>query len=333
MGAPKLIFLVLLTLAACAPPAPEPSPQATQEMATVADRQIYYPVFFYDPCGRRLTKLGLAYSYPGWMLNRLADALCVPADTTIRTWSPAGDPTMLSRAAFLPTLWGDGQIDDFVSHVPAGYVGYVLVANEPDQADQAALSPAQTAALFIAAHTHCPGCKLIGPGLASDETDGQWRLAWWQSFVAQGGQPEWVAAWDAHQYIAPEHAQAAYQIWGAGECSMDDLPCLAVWELGRRLDIIAATMPVSRPVVVSEVGGCSTWAFIEEWLPPQLALLESRPDVLWFNVFVDDTYHPEYQPCPYHALEVGGGWQLSAYGRAIRGPQWDGEPLAEEAYP
>lgn len=272
-----------------------------------------------DGCFVRPGKKGVAFSYPYWEFEQIYDDLCLSANPTIRTWWPAVGPEWVTKGVFLPNLWGETNFNAFVSNVPAEYTGLVLIANEPDQSDQANMSPTETAALFVAAHNHCPGCQLVGPGLASDEIDGQWRLAWWLAYLAQGGPAEFVVAWDAHQYFSLENAQIQCVQPGAAPCPIPTAPDylyrLAQWEMNRRLDVIQQVMPVSRPVVVSEVGGCAAWWYIRPWIRGQLETLESRPDVWFYNVFIDSDYYP-YQPCPYPIYAAGG--ELNEYGLGIR---------------
>lgn len=316
-----VLLLLLFFLVSCGPAPLPPLPQPTREYEQT---QIYYPFFSYDPCHIRRQKGGLAYSYPAGQLAAIVDDLCLNQAGVIRTWSVTIRPSWALGMNYIPVLWGPGQLVAFRLNIPRDYNGVILVGNECDQPDQCNTTPAELATLYADAQSWCANCTFTTPGLASDETDGQWLRSWLLAFLAQGGEIDRIVGIDSHHYIAREHAIAAYTIWGNGSCGDDR--CLIMWELNRRLNTLRAVLP-GLPLVVSEIGGCSDWPYVQEWMDAQLDFLETRDDVEWYAVFIDNEYHPEWQPC---AFPIYTGGALNEYGQGIRGGV---QVAGNEAYP
>lgn len=251
-------------------------------------------------------KKGLAYAYPIESITQVIDDLCVSG--TLRKWWHTGLDIPLS---YIPSLCCSGEAyNHFITYFDQNYNGLLLVANEPDQSEQGNMTPLETAQLFVDVHNYCPNCQLIGPGIASDETDGQWLLAFTQHFLAMGGQLDWIVYWDSHHYISYGHALSAYYVYGNGQCNTSDGLCLVTWELGRRLDVLHEVLPY-KPLWVSEIGACDTWD--ENWIKVQLQLLNSRTDVIGYNVFISNVNKPFY-PCLYRYENDG---VLNDYGIGI----------------
>lgn len=299
-------------------PSPTLRPSPTPATTPTPMRSFLPLVARPDDCRYRAPKKGVAYSYPGgdWP-RKIRNDLCIADRVNFRQWSPSR-PAIFPTLNFIPTLWSDEHINYFTYVIGHDYGGYVLVANEPDLSNQANMTAEELANLFAWINGYCPNCRLIGPGYSSAETESQHRRDWWYAYLAEGGNPDAVVAWDAHQYIEPE--AIPNEIWDG--CPAGDMGCAVVGELERRLDIIQAVMPVSRPIVVSEVGTCFHWPFAYEWMRSQLEYLEVRQDVLWYAVFMDGDYWP-FQPCAYYIYgNDGRTGELNEYGRAIREVGW-----------
>ncbi|TXI88389.1 MAG: hypothetical protein E6Q36_05680 [Chryseobacterium sp.] len=262
---------------------------------------LYTPLILKPTCP---PKKGLAYAYPIEQVDTVINDLCVSG--TLRKWWHTGLTIPLT---YIPALCCLGEAyQHFLTYFDPNYDGLLLVANEPDQEEQGNMSPMETAQLFIGVHNYCANCQLIGPGIASDETDGVWLLSFLQHYLALGGQLEWIVYWDSHQYISYEHAWTAYLIYGQGQCSSSI--CLIQWELNRRLDILNEVLP-PKPLWVSEIGACDVWD--STWIRAQLDVLNNREDVVGYNIFISSVYKPFYQ-CSYR-YETNG--VLNSYGYGI----------------
>lgn len=273
----------------------------------------YFPIAIYDigECGYS-NKKGLAYSYPANMSEQIQNILCIPDGAYWRLWQYTKPRNLFENLTYLPNVWGLSQTQSFQEwyHPDLDY-RLLLIGNECDQLDQCNQPPDVVAGMFISALETCDSCMAIGPGLASDETDGQWILQWYNSYVAQGGDPNRLYAWDAHQYVDITHAIPEWVLSG---CNGDDA-CIARTEITRRIDVIYDTMPIDKPLIISEVGMCglpNTYT----WFRSVLETLERDPRVLAYMVFIDNNEGQAWQPCNFPIFTQHG--TLNSYGLAIR---------------
>lgn len=307
-------LLILIVVGSGCKEFPEPLP--TQEAVISAQENLYYPIYFtYPQCPYLSDKKGLAYAYAYNVLARVSEDLCVNPSAIVRTWSAIAKPGWSLNMHFIPTIWSDKQLNDFINRIPADYSDWVLVGNECDQTDQCNITPEELAAVYIEAHAHCQSCKFISPGLASDETNGEWLRQWRNDFIEQGGSLDWIYAVDSHHYISTSDAHNAYLVYGSGQCQSADRLCQVEFELNRRLDILKTVIP-NKPLVVSEIGSCPS-SYANEWIARQLNVLEQRTDVIWYAVFVDSQYWP-FQPCGFQVYELSNPSVLNWYGIGIK---------------
>lgn len=280
--------------------------------------RLYFPIAYtadYGECVYSYKK-GLAYSYPYQLETSVAiqQDICIRDSAYWRIWH-YNKPNIYPNLTFVPTVWGRSQYESFINWYDASKnVTYILIGNECDQADQCNLTPQETAQLFIDVLETCPPCLAIGPGLASDETDGAWLFEWYQAYLQLGGDVDRLYAWDAHQYLHPTDAipQEVYQTC-LGK-PVDD-PCIAVAETQRRINRLYQVMPLDLPLFISEVGVCQGFPTTYSWFGAVLDVLEADQRVIAYLMFLDSGVGQPWQPCNFPIYTNG---RLNSYGLAMR---------------
>lgn len=280
--------------------------------------RLYFPIAYATDYGECVysEKKGLAYSYPyqQGISEAIRQDVCIKPNSYWRTWG-YHRPNIYPNLTFVPTVWGRSQYDNFRSwYDDSKNITYLLIGNECDQVDQCNLTPYATALLFIDVLGTCPTCLAIGPGLASDETDGAWLLEWYYAYLQLGGDISRLYAWDAHQYLHPTDA-IPHEVYQSCFGKPIDDPCIATVETQRRIDRLYQVMPLDLPLFISEVGVCQGFLTAYNWFGAVLDVLESDPRVIAYLMFLDIGVGQPWQPCNFPIYTDG---RLNAYGLAMR---------------
>lgn len=150
-----LVFLILPTVISSAAPIPLPAANA-----------IYLPLVHSQPCPTSNPKVGVALAYR--LRGIPHDLLCIPVGNYYHDWQWMYVEDDLGVR--LPMVWSKESLPLFIefkeqweilNERPAMW--FVLWANEPDRPDQADMTPAEVAILFLAIVSACPDCRLVGP--------------------------------------------------------------------------------------------------------------------------------------------------------------------------
>lgn len=146
------------------------------------------------------------------------------------SWRP--DTGTIEGVERVPMVWGrwrpahpQYEFAHAVQVLPSTYDGWLLVMNEPDDAGQANMTPAQGVALWMDCCAAWPDAKLVGPHLLT-ALDGHayfaraqaWFTAFWEALPAEGRQR--VSAHAYHVYLNDPTAHqihaAAWMDWCDG---------------------------------------------------------------------------------------------------------------------
>lgn len=164
-----LFLLIALSPAGDASAVPIPLPPANA---------VYLPLVHSRPCPAENPKVNVALAYRERGIPH--DLLCIPAGNYYHDWQWRYIEDSLGVR--LPMVWSGESLALFIAFKeqwevlnerPATW--YVLWANEPDRPDQADMTPAEVAALFLAIVSACPGCRLVGPMYSA--ADAGWEVA------------------------------------------------------------------------------------------------------------------------------------------------------------
>lgn len=157
-----------------------------------------------DRCGTINPKRAVALSNAE--LGHYPALLCLSATGLYHLWKPEYGPSIYGTQ--VSVIWSHVKNGwDYVAAwklvVPANYTGYVLWANEPDQAGQANLTIAQLVTMFINISTYCPNCKFVGPMFSTADDGNKVK----QFITACNANPSCnlskIYAWSLHVYPRP----------------------------------------------------------------------------------------------------------------------------------
>ena len=133
---------------------------------------------------------------------------------------------------FVPMWPCNGTVDYVVASLGAAYSGYLLLMNEPEQADQCTMSVDQAAQFYITVRSALPNARLIGPHTIARSVSGsftEFTAAWREKVRELTGSYPAVAGYGLHIYPHYEGSGTPQQVL-ASWCS-----ALQAWgEIGQK---------------------------------------------------------------------------------------------------
>lgn len=102
-------------------------------------------------------------------------------------WAPSPNGNLPDSVEFVPMLWGQNTITQFVSGIAGlltgGNVKYMMGFNEPDVSNQASMAATQAINLFKQLLTpHASRVSLVSPAVTNSQQQGQ-GLSWLNEFL------------------------------------------------------------------------------------------------------------------------------------------------------
>lgn len=173
-----------LLLAACAPAPPLPAPRvfvSPPAVRAAAVHRVYLPLWL-----QPANKLGIA--------GGNADMARALGASWYYAWRAQPDAT--GQAEAVPMLWGRAQARESLG----GNAPYALLFNEPDRADQAAMTPGEAAVLTWQAAAANPGVKWGCPAVS--QAGLKWLDQYFDVYECLYNAPPPCAFLTAHCYYA-----------------------------------------------------------------------------------------------------------------------------------
>jgi hypothetical protein len=213
------MLVLVLGLAGCiGVPTPQPwrSPLAFTFASPLPElpRRVYLPLVASVPSKKGIS-LACGYSDPDRMAREVAEL----GVSWIWNWGPT--PPLFPGVESVPNIWSAASI----GHPLGGNSEWLLGFNEPDQADQANVSPEMAARQWAELERTYPDRKLTSPQVV--KWDRRWLEEWYAAYQAQnGGRAPRLDALAIHTYwgndITAYQEQVRYymalaQRWGVKE--------------------------------------------------------------------------------------------------------------------
>jgi hypothetical protein len=209
-------LLALLALSGCVAPAPHPfvSPlELTFTSPLPAAHLVYLPLYTH-PIHKRGISLACGYEDMA-RLERETQALGVSW-----LWNWQTDPPVFEGIESVPCVWGAA----YIGKPLGGNSEWVIGFNEPEQRDQANMTPAAAALTWRDLEDAYPDRKLTSPQVV--QPDARWLEEWYAAYVVYYGQAPRLDALAIHTYIGNDiedyKRQVLYYIdlakkWGVPE--------------------------------------------------------------------------------------------------------------------
>jgi hypothetical protein len=268
-----MALVLALVLAACVMPQPFRSPQPFSSPPRAALSTTFLPLALgapqLAPLAERKKGISLACGYED--LARMARETAALEVAWLWNWGT--DPPVFARIESVPTLW-DASV---IGQPLGGNSRWLLGFNEPDQYDQANLTPAAAALAWGAVERDYPDRLLTSPQVVRPED--HWLERWYTAYQAQnGGRAPRVDALAIHTYWGQNRAayeeQVTYyvalaQAWGVPEVwvteftlapELDRTLQATLDDLQAYLDFLDAQPTVTRYAIWTNRVECSNYA-------------------------------------------------------------------------
>jgi hypothetical protein len=204
------VLLLVLGLAGCVVPAPfdSPLPRTFDSPLPTPERKAFVPLILHaatlGPASVPSPKKGISLAC-GWddlaRMQREIDELRLSWVFVWGPWIPS-----FAGVESVPMIWGPAQMG-----MPAGGNSeWVIGFNEPDQRDQANLTPAEGARLWAQMEAAYPERKLTSPQVV--HWNASWLEQWYAAYIAQFGRPPRMDAIAIHTYFCASAADCQAQV-------------------------------------------------------------------------------------------------------------------------